>query len=105
MTRMRPAAAAGWGIVGLICGAAPLGLFAVAAVAGLGGPATSVAVFGLPVLASTVGVVFVILRLLRAEQKSWAYSVVAVAVFAGMVGYLLWLYLGLLALQFGNGPL
>lgn len=103
--RLGPGGAAAWGIVGLVFALAPIGLFAVAAVTNVGGPATSVLVFAAPVLAATVGVVFVIRLLLRGERKSWAFSVVAVAIFAGMIGYVLWLYLALLALQFGNGPL
>ena len=93
-----------WGIAGIILGLGPLLLFAVAAAASLGGPLISVAVFGLPVLATTVFAVLVIRRLLRARQIGWGYTVAAVTIFAGVVGYLLWLFLALLAIQFGNGP-
>ncbi|GAA2968069.1 MULTISPECIES: hypothetical protein [Microbacterium] len=93
-----------WGIAGIILGLGPLLLFAVAAAANLGGPLISVAVFGLPVLATTVFAVLVIRRLLRARQIGWGYTVAAVTIFAGVVGYLLWFFLALLAIQFGNGP-
>jgi len=94
-----------WGIAGLLLGLGPLLLFAVAALANLGGPLISVAVFGIPILATTVFAILVIRRLLRARQIGWGYSVAAVTIFAGVVGYLLWLFLALLAIQFGNGPL
>lgn len=93
-----------WGIAGIFLGLGPLLLFGVAAAANLGGPLISVAVFGIPVLATTVFAVLVIRRLLRARQIGWGYTVAAVTIFAGVVGYLLWLFLALLAIQFGNGP-
>lgn len=96
--------AAPWGIAGIILGLGPLLLFAVAALADLGGPLISVAVFGLPVLATTVFAVLVIRRLLRARQIGWGYTVAAVTIFAGVIGYVLWLFLTLLAIQFGNAP-
>ena len=48
-----------WGIAGIILGLGPLLLFGVAAAANLGGPLISVAVFGLPVVVTTVFAVLV----------------------------------------------
>jgi len=93
-----------WGAAGVILGLGPLVLFAIAALAQLGGPLISVAVFGLPVVASTVLAVLVIRRLLRAGHIGWGYSVAAVTIFAGVIGYVLWIFLALLAVQFGNAP-
>jgi hypothetical protein len=66
-----------WGIAGIILGLGPLLLFGVAAAANLGGPLISI---------------------------GWGYTVAAVTIFAGVIGYVLWFFLALLAIQFGNGP-
>ena len=60
--------------------------------------------FGLPVVVTTVFAVLVIRRLLRAREIGWGYTVAAVTIFAGVIGYVLWFFLALLAIQFGNGP-
>jgi len=41
---------------------------------------------------------------LRAREIGWGYTVAAVTIFAGVIGYVLWFFLALLAIQFGNGP-
>ncbi len=93
-----------WVTVGIIAGLGPAWLFAIAAFSGLG-PASASASFALPVLAATAIAMWIAVRLARAGARTAALTVGIVALVAGVLADIAWVYLAALGVQFGNGPL
>lgn len=93
-----------WIVLGVIAGLGPLWLFAVAAFSRLG-PASASMAFGVPVLVTTAVAVWIALRLGTVGARTAALTVGWVALVAGVLGYIPWIYIAALGIQFGNGPL